>query len=188
VVKALSLFGKDTMTKILALLLSFSSTAFADTSAAKLLVGTYTLTKVHMGECHEKIDIEFNEYPNREWNASNMLGIYGHPRGSGKVVAQLVDVNLGERTQVSENPMSGEKKWRKEVAYVIKSEKGIYIMEQEGEYVHFAPNLDSGEFLYGQLSGDELVVSSGTFSSSTFTNGSEGQIFTSKVACSYKPE
>ncbi len=140
---------------IASLFLVNAAYAVKENASVQPFVGFYKLQEAPQGFCHQNIQIEHKE----------MLGFYGMPRGTGKVIAQLVNVNNGERYQIHGNPMTGATQWRKEDAYAVQYPNRYEVIELEGEYAFskiFA-NLKKGSFFRAMLFKHQLEISGGRF-------------------------
>jgi|GEM_PF-6100820 len=141
----------------------------------KRLVGIYKLEKAEAGNCYENIEIVTETSQISETGSG--LGIYGLPRGSGRVVAQVLDINAGIKYDLVQNPMiPTPDRYRPRVA----SFNGVKLVSKVGEVFPVPPpGITAGEIVEAESVPGGLKVRSGEFTQAGVTV---------KDACSYKRE
>lgn len=151
------------MTHLLSILLIGAGWSAA-ASPVPALVGTYELRQGVLGDCHEGIFAVRESFLNSGVGSEQVsLSFYGLPRGSGKVIAQVLDIGAGLQQDRDENPMSmlpvPDVKYRKRLA----TWDGAVLTYRQGKLARFFPDLESGDMFQARLDGRRLVIESGEF-------------------------
>lgn len=151
------------MTHLLSILLIGAGWSAA-ASPGPALIGTYELQQGILGGCHEGIFVRQEFFLNSGVGSGQVsLSFYGLPQGSGKVIAQVLDIDAGLQQDRDENPMSmlpvPDVKYRRRLA----TWDGAALTYRQGKLARFNPDLDSGTMFQARLEGERLVIESGEF-------------------------
>lgn len=92
-----------TLSNAAAILILAAATAQAGgLTQGRQFLGVYSLKSAHAGACHERLEVTEKTFLNAK-TAEN-LQFSGLPRGTGRLVAQVLDVNQGLQTDIEERP------------------------------------------------------------------------------------
>ncbi|MFA6316382.1 MAG: hypothetical protein WC943_03105 [Elusimicrobiota bacterium] len=145
-----------------------SETGRAKTSeperAASFLLGIYHLDHPVVEWCPPVLEVVAEKFGNSGvGDRQESYGFYGHPRGTGLLISQILDVNAGVQKDRDENPMSF-KPWP-DVSYRLREAavSGDTLTFRQGHLSRWSPDLDSGTLFEASLRGRTLTVRSGLF-------------------------
>jgi hypothetical protein len=107
-------------------LFSLPLIAQAQISSSDLL-GTYELKQTVSGNCYSQIEVKREFFTNSQFGEKqDSLGIYGLPDGTGKIVAQIQDINQGVQVETESSPASNGTSLRAHNAFIHGNELKFY--------------------------------------------------------------